>query len=137
MTGLGLNLVNLHPLKKTFGDRLLQGISLSRYTSSRLGGQAELLLEVTSVKELIEVCTICWSHSLPYVLLGAGSNVLISDAGIRGLVVINRANEVRIDQDASPPFAWAESGANFGSLARKVSSFGMTGMEWATGIPGT
>jgi len=137
MTGFGHTSGNLQPLEHAFGERLVQGISLSRYTSSRLGGPADLLLEVASVSELIEVSTICWAHKFPFVLLGAGSNVLISDAGIRGLVVINRANDFSVDQGAFPPSAWAESGANFGVLARRVSSLGLTGLEWAVGIPGT
>jgi UDP-N-acetylmuramate dehydrogenase len=67
--------------------------------------------------------------------LGGGSNVLVSDAGVRGVVIINKAKE--IDIDGSGHSVWGGSGAGFGSLARRVSAKNLSGLEWATGIPGT
>jgi UDP-N-acetylmuramate dehydrogenase len=76
---------------------------------------------------------------LPFIILGGGSNVLVSDAGVRGVVVMNRARRVDFDDAAeiSSPSVWAESGANFGLLARQAASRGLGGLEWAAGIPGT
>ena len=74
---------------------------------------------------------------LPFIVLGSGSNVLVSDAGIRQVVVLNRAKNFKLSTQTEPPTVWVESGANLGALARSVASRGLTGLEWAAGIPGT
>jgi len=56
---------------------------------------------------------------------------------VRGLVILNRASKVRFHEQADPPFVWAESGVNFGALARRAARRGLAGLEWAAGIPGT
>jgi UDP-N-acetylmuramate dehydrogenase len=61
----------------------------------------------------------------------------VSDAGIRGVVLLNRARRLRFAQTAQPPTVWAESGANLGLLARQAALRGLSGLEWAAGIPGT
>jgi UDP-N-acetylmuramate dehydrogenase len=129
--------VDLQEIELTFGARLRREELLTRYTAARLGGSAEALLEVQNKKELAQVVRLCWSNGIPFVILGGGSNVLVSDAGVRGLVIINRARRVQFDEKAKPPSVWAESGANFGALARQAAQRGLSGLEWAAGIPGT
>ncbi|MBN1146527.1 MAG: UDP-N-acetylmuramate dehydrogenase [Anaerolineales bacterium] len=124
-------------LQDAFGDRLEMGASLARYSAARLGGPADALLAARSSQELARVAELCWQRRLPFVILGGGSNVLISDAGVRGLVVLNRARRMRFDESADPPTVWAESGASFGNLARRAAQRGLAGLEWAAGIPGT
>jgi UDP-N-acetylmuramate dehydrogenase len=63
--------------------------------------------------------------------------VLVSDEGLRGLVLLNRAHNTRIDVRSDPPSAWAESGANFSSRARQAALRGLAGLEWAAAVPGT
>lgn len=71
-------------------------------------------------------------------LLGGGSNTLISDAGIREVVLINQAKEISFwEEDSDHPLVKAESGAGFGNLARRTGSKGYSGLEWAASIPGT
>jgi UDP-N-acetylmuramate dehydrogenase len=94
-------------------------------------------MEINSVDELVNVATSCWRQDVPLVVLGNGSNVLVSDAGVRGLVVINRARSLRIDVENDPPTIWVESGVNFNSLIHKAAENGLSGLEWAAGIPGT
>ena len=137
MMGLGQQTVDLNLLRQTFGARLQEQAPLARHTAARLGGAAEALLEVESAQELADAVLLAWQHAWPYLILGGGSNVLVSDAGVRGLVIINRARQVRFDQQAEPPTVWAESGANFGLLARQAAQLGLAGLEWAAGIPGT
>jgi UDP-N-acetylmuramate dehydrogenase len=62
---------------------------------------------------------------------------LISDEGIRGFVIINRARNIRIEARNTPPTVWAESGANLGAVARQVALRGYSGLEWAATVPGT
>jgi UDP-N-acetylmuramate dehydrogenase len=124
-------------LKAVFGDRLKENEPLSRYTSARVGGPADVLLEAYTTDELAEMAFFLWQKGLPFIVLGGGSNILVSDAGVRGVVLLNKARQIRFDEEGDPPTVWAETGANFGLLARQAATKGLTGLEWATGIPGT
>ncbi len=128
---------SLDPLRAVFGDRLQENVSMKRYTAARMGGPASYLLEVNSAEELAQAARQLWQDGTPFVILGGGSNVLVSDAGVTGVVLVNRARQVCFDEQADPPTVWAESGANFGSLARQAVRRGLSGLEWASGIPGT
>ncbi|MFM8321012.1 MAG: UDP-N-acetylmuramate dehydrogenase [Chloroflexota bacterium] len=131
---------DLRPLEERFGARLLRQAPLARYTAARLGGPADAFLEVETLEELVQAVELAWAGGLPLHLLGGGSNVLVSDRGVHGLVVLNRARAAHFDLPADPalpPTLWAESGANFGLLARLAAQRGLAGLEWAAGIPGT
>lgn len=124
-------------LESVFGKQFRRNVPLARYTAARVGGPADVLLEVRSADELARAISLLWEQQLPYVILGGGSNVLVSDLGVRGVVVLNRARKVRFSAEAEPPTVWAESGANFGLVARQAALHGLSGLEWAAGIPGT
>ena len=124
-------------LRSMFGDACQTDVALARYTAARVGGVAEVLVFVNSVDELAQASQQLWALDVPFLVLGGGSNVLVSDRGVREVVLINRAREIEIDTTVDPPVVWAGSGANFGSLARRVASYGLSGLEWAAGIPGT
>jgi UDP-N-acetylmuramate dehydrogenase len=106
---------------------------LARHTTLRVGGPADLLAVVDSAEALRQAVSLAWANGLPCQVLGAGSNVLVSDAGVRGLVILNRAKGVRV----SGQRVTAESGATFAAVARQCVARGLAGLEWATGIPGT
>jgi UDP-N-acetylmuramate dehydrogenase len=124
-------------LGAAFGDRLQADLPLARFTAARLGGPADIFLEVRSLDELVRAASLLWQAGRAFTILGGGSNVLISDLGVRGVVLLNRARRVRFDLESDPPSVWAESGANFGRLARQAAQKGLSGLEWAAGIPGT
>jgi UDP-N-acetylmuramate dehydrogenase len=128
---------DLQALKAAFGERLQERIPLQRITAARIGGQADAFLEVDSADDLAQAASLLWDLDMPFIILGGGSNVLVSDAGVRGVVVLNHARQVRFDEQANPPKVWAESGTNFGMLARRAAQLGLAGLEWAAGIPGT
>jgi UDP-N-acetylmuramate dehydrogenase len=132
-----VNRSGLQSMIDKFGERLGEKILLARYTASRVGGPADFLLEVNSAEELSEASRILWAEKRPFSVLGGGSNVLVSDAGIRGVVLINRAKEIRFETRFQLPTVWAESGANFGVVSRQAASRGLSGLEWAAGIPGS
>ncbi|MGW8251693.1 MAG: FAD-binding protein, partial [Anaerolineales bacterium] len=132
-----VNYSGLQSLFDAFGERVTEQVPLGRYTAARVGGAADYLLEVHSSSELGYACRILWAGGFPFIILGGGSNVLVSDAGVRGLVILNKAKEARFDVHFNLPTVWAESGANFGVLARQAASRGLAGLEWAAGIPGT
>ncbi len=124
-------------LRERFGDQFDTNVSLARYTSARIGGLADGLLTAESVEDLVSMVSFLWEEEIPFILLGGGSNVLVSDAGVRGLVLLNKARQVMFDVESEPPTVWAASGTNFGVIARQAASRGLTGLEWASGIPGT
>ena len=107
--------------------------SLARYTALRVGGPVDLLVVTDEIGALGAAVELAWRHGVAWRILGGGSNVLASDAGIRGLVVLNRAGKVTFEQEA----VWAESGASFSTLAQRCVARGLSGLEWAAGIPGT
>jgi len=137
MMGLDLRTDFLIILREALGDRLREDVSLARYTAARIGGPAQALIEIHSKLELIETVNLAWRHGIPFILLGGGSNVLISDEGLRCLIIINRSKGIRFDEHEIPPQVWAESGVNIGVLARQAAQRGSGGLEWAAGIPGT
>ncbi len=124
-------------LSDLFGERLQWNISLARFTSARVGGPAEALLAVESGDELVEAVTRLWELGLPFIVLGNGSNVLVSDAGVSGIVLLNNAHQVRFNDQGQSLSVWAESGASLGLIARRSGALGYSGLEWAAGIPGT
>jgi UDP-N-acetylmuramate dehydrogenase len=129
--------IDIENLSTDFGDHLQEDIELARFTAARIGGKADALLIAKSADDLASYADHLWQMEAPFIILGGGSNVLISDAGVRGVVIINRARKVRFHTDTSSPEVWAESGVNFGSLARQAAGHGLSGLEWAVGIPGT
>ena len=128
---------DLMQLQIIFGDRLKERVPLARYTAARVGGLADVLISANSKDDLLDIVRRLWNYDVPYLIIGGGSNVLVSDAGIREVVIYNRARQVRFDEAGQHPTVWAESGANFGLLARQAASRGFAGLEWAAGIPGT
>lgn len=124
-------------LQSLFGAALQADVPLARYTAARVGGLADALLVVNSVEALAQAAQQLWELELPFRMLGGGSNVLVSDEGVRGVVLLNRARKIEFDTTAHPPTVWAGSGANFGSLARRAVTHSLAGLEWAAGIPGT
>jgi len=133
MMGVDVKPLNIALLNQVFGSQVQANASLARYTAARVGGPADALIEVRTSKELEVVVSTCWQNEIPCDIFGGGSNVLVSDLGLRSLVIVNRARRVRFDERE----IWAESGVNFSSLARQAASRGLGGLEWAAGIPGT
>jgi len=123
-------------LRAAFGDRLQENVSLAPYSSARIGGPADALVTATSADELAETVSRLWELDVPYVMLGGGSNVLVSDKGVRGVVVLNRAKDVRFDKGSQPKVR-AEAGVVIANLARRAASHGLAGLEWAAAVPGT
>ncbi len=119
-----------------FGGKVKENVSLAPYTSARIGGPADYLIPANSSDELAEIMTLVWQQHLPYFILGGGSNVLVSDKGVRGLTVLNRAKAIRFE-NGDRPKVWVESGVVFSNLANRCASKGLSGLEWAATVPGT
>jgi UDP-N-acetylmuramate dehydrogenase len=124
-------------LRQSFPDGLQEQVSLARFTSSRIGGPADFLIMAGSAEQLVHVAQTLWKNEVPFRVLGSGSNILVADRGVRGVVVLNRARSVRLWKTDEGPRVKAESGASLMQVARRAVKRGWTGLEWATTIPGT
>lgn len=120
-------------LRELFGERLLLDEPLARYTSARIGGPADAYLPAYTCKELATAARVAWAYEVPLFILGGGSNILISERGVRGLVIHNRADYVAFDGAR----VTADAGVSTILLARRCAKRGLSGLEWAIGIPGT
>ncbi len=119
-----------------FGEKAQENILLAPYTSARIGGPADLLVTASSADELANAAHFFWREAIPFTLLGGGSNILVSDKGLRGVALLNRAKSVDFRAGAEP-ILWAESGVVFSNLAHRAAAQGFSGLEWAATIPGT
>jgi len=118
------------------GDKVKENVLLAPYTSARIGGPADVLITVNSADELARTIKLLWKLDLEYLMLGGGSNVLVSDSGVRSVVVLNRAKAVRFHLGDEPSVT-AESGVVFSNLANRCAFKGFSGLEWAATVPGT
>lgn len=123
--------------REVFGETLKVNEPLSRFTSARVGGPAEMFLTVHTADDLHHAVDMAYSQKIPYFILGGGSNILIADTGISGLVIHNRARRVSFRHNGVNVVCTAESGMNLSSLSRQCIAKGLSGLEWAVGVPGT
>lgn len=123
--------------REIFGEAFKVGESMARYTSARVGGPAEMLVTVENATELQLAAELAYAQRIPFVVLGGGSNVLVADNGIRGLVILNRARDVHFRHTGLNVVCSTESGMNLSSLARQCIAKGLGGLEWAVSVPGT
>lgn len=125
-------------LADILGANLHENEPLARHTSFRIGGPADFLARVTDEDTMLAVLKICRSRDIPVLVLGNGTNILISDLGWRGLVIENRLTEVTLHElPDGTALLQAGSGAVLGSVARKVAKDGWSGFEFAATIPGS
>jgi UDP-N-acetylmuramate dehydrogenase len=108
--------------------------SLKPFTTLRAGGNAEHLMEVGGAEELASTAEFAFKTGEPVTLLGCGSNVLPSDSGIPGIVIINRDGRIKISKGGE---VVVDTGAAFQDLFLKTAQAGLGGLEFAVGIPGS
>ncbi|MEL7070472.1 MAG: UDP-N-acetylmuramate dehydrogenase [Cyanobacteria bacterium J06581_3] len=126
---------NVDVSKEQMG-RFESSASLAKLTTFKVGGNADYLTLPKTPEQLAFALNWGREKGLPITLLGAGSNLLISDAGLRGLVICTRA--LRHSQfDAKTGRVTAAAGEPWSSLAWKAARNGLKGFEWTIGIPGT
>lgn len=116
-------------------DNVKQQEPMSRHTTFRIGGPADFYLCPHSTKEVQEIVEICKEEKLPYFVLGNGSNLLVSDKGYRGVVIQLWKNFS--DITVKDCCIQAKAGALLSKVAAEALEAGLTGMEFASGIPGT
>ena len=116
-------------------DSILLDEPMSRHTTFRVGGPADFFVTPKAKEEVRDVIRICKEAGMPYYIIGNGSNLLVSDAGYRGVIVqiYKEMNEVKIEGD----LVKAQAGALLSGIAAKALGAELSGFEFASGIPGT
>jgi UDP-N-acetylmuramate dehydrogenase len=120
-------------IQRRVGVKTSRDEPLARFTTMRVGGPADLFVVAHNRMELRALIRYARSRELPHVVLGRGSDVVISDRGIRGLVIQNRAEGSRVDDVRYV----AESGVPMARAATETQRAGLSGLEFGLAIPGT
>ena len=121
-------------LRSAFGDRAHANAPLAPLTTFRVGGPADWLLETRSSDEIVAALKLAHAAGIPVTLLGGGSNVLVSDAGVRGLVIRPRGGDVR---DIDEHHVRADAAVTINGFVRWTVMHGRAGLEAWAGTPGT
>ena len=124
-------------LRSNYGDQLQEGMLMSSYTSARVGGPADAAIIARSKEDLAKISSDMWDKEIPFMMIGGGSNLLVSDKGIRELLIINKAKSIQFNEDTEEPALEIDSGTSMNSLAQKAANWGLDGLVWAATIPGT
>lgn len=121
-------------LRQIDGCKVLEAEPMHRYTSFKIGGPADLLVEPNSIEALQNILKVISKANVPYFILGKGSNLLVGDLGIRGVVIkLTELNQIVIDGRRIS----AGAGVTLAKLANAALDAKLTGLEFASGIPGT
>ncbi len=122
-------------LKKAVGEEnVFLNEPMSKHTSFKTGGHADYFVVPHNAKEISDICNVAKENNLDTYILGNGSNTLVTDKGIRGVVVSLRGfNNIQVDNDTITVGA----GVSIGAVSRIAQENGLSGMEFACGIPGT
>lgn len=121
-------------IRKNKIGEYLENIPLSKYSTYRVGGEAALIVYPSSIQKLIKLLTIIKENNIKYKVIGNGSNLIFSDKPYDGVIIkLDSLNNLKIDDKTIVVGA----GYNLMKLAYKASKMGLTGLEFATGIPGS
>lgn len=112
---------------------LERDVPLAPMTTLRVGGPADRFATPETVEELVDLLVLAADASTPAFLLGKGSDLVVADAGIRGLVIRVRADRISVEGTR----VRAEAGASMAALAKRCAREGLAGFDWAISIPGT
>jgi UDP-N-acetylmuramate dehydrogenase len=120
-------------IQRRIGVKTSRDEPLGRFTTMRVGGPADLFATAHNAFELRALVRFARSRGLPHLVLGRGSDIVIADAGVRGLVIQNRAEGSRVEGGRYT----AESGVAMARAATETQKAGLTGLEFGLAIPGT
>lgn len=125
--------VDLSRLKQQFNGRLQTDVPVKNYTTLEIGGPAAGFIEIENTEELISIIKAANNSGLPYLVIGEGSNLLVSDEPLDLVIIKNHSRGIRLDDK----LVIAQSGSTLQSLVDFTVQHGLSGMQKLTGIPGT
>jgi UDP-N-acetylmuramate dehydrogenase len=119
-------------------ERIKQNEPMKNHTSFKIGGPAEFYIKITSIKELQKILEFAKKEKIKITILGNGSNVLVSDSGIKGIVIRTNLKEIKIEpKEQNKIEITVDDATPIGFLAQKLLKEEITGFEEISGIPGT
>lgn len=116
-------------------ERILINESMKNHTSMRVGGPADIMVLPNNIEEIKNTILLCNNDKIPFYVLGNGTNIIVRDKGIRGVVIKLAQNFNKIDINEN--LMKCQSGALLSTVAKVALEKGLSGMEFAGGIPGT
>ena len=122
-----------HEIRDLVGERVRLGEPMSRHTTMRVGGPADLLVAARDARALSDLVRFARARGLPFMVVGRGSDLVVSDQGVRGLVILCRAEGRRIEGTR----LIAEAGLPIARAALVAGRAGLAGLEFGVAIPGT
>jgi len=122
-------------LRTELGDKLKFNVILKDYVSIGVGGVADYFYEADSIEDLVHAVSLSYKLRIPYLVMGGGYNIIPSDSGFPGLVILNRSSGILFANDSSQVIV--DSGVNISTLINLAAGRGLGGMEFMYGIPGT
>lgn len=116
-------------------EQIKENEPMKHHTTFRIGGVADVMALPYKEQEIVEIIELAKKHNIPYTVVGNGSNILVTDKGIRGIVIKVADNFSQISIDGNT--VYAQAGARLTAISRRIYEEGLTGFEFASGIPGT
>lgn len=129
------NIEKIISLAEKYGQNVIKGAMLKDYTTFKIGGEAKVLIEISSSAALCEIMSLLEKLNVKYMILGRGSNILFDDKGYNG-VILHIGSEYA-DIGIHENIIRAKSGASLMSVCKAALECGLSGLEFAYGIPGT
>lgn len=116
-------------------DNVVSDEPMRKHTTFRIGGNADIFVRPESKEQIAEILRLCREQDVPYFILGNGSNLLVGDRGFRGVVIniMDNMNDIKVDDGIIK----AQAGAMLIKVSRAARDNSLTGLEFASGIPGT
>jgi UDP-N-acetylmuramate dehydrogenase len=131
--GGGLDIDRLDEIARQRDIPLESDVALAPITTLRVGGPADRYAVAASTEELVDLLELAADASVPTFLVGKGSDIVVADAGIRGLVIRVRADAIEVHGTS----VRAEAGASMTAMAKRCAREGLAGFDWAISIPGS
>lgn len=118
-------------------ENILINENMSKHTSFKIGGPAEIFIKIQTPEELKHIINVSKSNDIPLHIIGNGSNILVKDEGIKGIVCKLNFKDITIEKQENTAIVKVGAGVPLGMLAQKLLKEEITGFEFASGIPGT
>ena len=128
--------MNINEIEKIISkDKIYINEPMTKHTSFKIGGPAECLIKIQTEEELKAILKFSKEKNIPVTIIGNGSNILVSDEGIKGLVLKIEIDKFELDNKLA--YLKVGSGVKIGFIAQKCLKHELAGFEFASGIPGT
>lgn len=134
---VNLNIKEILEKSKLNKENLYYDEPMAKHTSFKIGGPADAFIKVDNIEELKETLDLSKKNQIPLTIIGNGSNILVTDKGIRGITAKLNLKDIEIKNENNKQIIKVEAGVPVGLLAQKLLKEEITGFEELSGIPGT